>query len=159
MNAPLTEQEKATNYETMRHIQAVQHYLNLTIRDLLDRSEAHDQSKLEPPEVGMFAEFTPKLAASTYGSNEYEGFRKAMGLALAHHYAKNRHHPEHYPNGINDMNLLDALEMFCDWKAATERHNDGNLLKSIEVNAKRFDLSPQLVRILQNTAELFDQKG
>jgi hypothetical protein len=65
------------------------------------------------------------------------------------------HHPEHFKDGVDDMNLLDIMEMFCDWKAAGERHNDGNILKSIERNADRFGLSPQLVRILENTAKLF----
>lgn len=152
----LTVEERATNFETMRHIQTVQRFLNVVIRDLMDRSEKHDQSKLEHPEVELFTEFTPKLAASTYGSPEYEGFRKAMGPALAHHYAKNRHHPEHFKDGINDMNLLDLLEMFCDWKAATMRHNDGNLRKSIEHNANRFGMSPQLVRIFENTVEVVE---
>lgn len=104
----------------------------------------------------MFTEFTPKLAESTYGSAEYDGFRKAMGPALAHHYANNSHHPEHHKNGVDDMTLLDVLEMFADWKAAGERHNNGNILKSIETNADRFNLSPQLVKILENTAKIFD---
>jgi hypothetical protein len=38
-------------------------------------------------------------------------------------------------------------------QAASERHNDGNILKSIEINADRFRLSPQLVRNLENTAK------
>ena len=47
--------------------------------------------------------------------------------------------------------------MFCDWKAATERHNDGNLLKSIQINAQRFGYDDQLKRIFLNTAKLFDE--
>lgn len=152
----LTLEQQATNFATFRHIERVRNLLNLMAVDLIKRGEQHDQSKLESPEVELFTEFTPKLAASTYGSAEYEGFRKAMGPALDHHYAKNSHHPEHWPNGINDMNLLDLLEMFCDWKAAGERHNNGNILKSIEVNANRFGISPQLVKIFQNTAKVFD---
>jgi hypothetical protein len=156
MKAVLTNEQKACNFETMRHIERVRNLLNLFVRDILRRAEEHDQSKLESPEVEMFTEFTPKLATSTYGSEEYEGFRKAMGSALAHHYAKNPHHPEHHKNGVDDMTLLDVLEMFADWKAAGERHNDGNILKSIEKNADRFKLSPQLVKILENTARMFD---
>lgn len=156
MATNLTLEQKACNFETMRHIERVRNILNLFINDLLRRAEEHDQSKLESPEVEMFTEFTPKLATSTYGSAEYEGFRKAMGPALAHHYAKNPHHPEHHKNGVDDMTLLDLLEMFADWKAAGERHNDGNILKSIEKNADRFKLSPQLVKILENTARIFD---
>jgi hypothetical protein len=116
------------------------------------KGELHDQSKLESPEVEAFTEYTPKLAGCTYGSEEYKGYLAAIKPALDHHYANNKHHPEHWANGVNDMNLLDVLEMLCDWKAASERHNDGNIQKSIEINSKRFNLSPQLTEILKNTA-------
>lgn len=150
----LTLEERATNNETFRHIERVRNLLNACVFDLLRRGEQHDQTKLESPEVEAFTEYTPKLADCTYGSDEYRGFLEAIKPALQHHYAHNRHHPEHHKNGINDMNLLDVLEMLCDWKAASERHNDGNIRKSIEVNANRFGLSPQLVQIMENTADL-----
>lgn len=156
MQNDLTVEERATNFETMLHIQKVNHFLNRIIHELLRRGEAHDRSKLDHPEVALFTEYTPKLAESTYGSEQYEKFRKELGPALVHHYAHNRHHPEHFKSGIDDMNLLDLIEMFCDWKAATLRHNDGNIRKSIEKNADRFHISPQLVRILENTADLFE---
>ena len=151
----LTVEQRATNCETLYHIQTVQRFLNLCVRELLDRSERHDQSKLESPEVEAFTEFTGKLATSTYGSEEYNGFKQAMKPALDHHYANNRHHPEHFKDGVDDMNLIDVLEMLCDWKAASMRHNNGNIRKSIEINADRFGLSPQLVRVLENTADMF----
>lgn len=153
MNA-LTLEQRATNYDTMRHIERVRHYLNFFIIDLLDRGEKHDQSKLESPEVEMFAQFTAQLATTTYGSPAYNQAKAMMGPALAHHYANNAHHPEHHKRGVDDMTLLDVLEMFADWKASSERHNDGNILLSIEKNADRFNLSPQLVRILENTARV-----
>jgi hypothetical protein len=54
------------------------------------------------------------------------------------------------------MTLLDLIEMLVDWKAASERHNTGNINKSIEVNGERFQMSPQLIKIFENTAkELF----
>lgn len=154
----LSQEEKATNYETFRHIERVRNLLNTCIVELLKRGELHDQSKLVEPEVSLFTEFTPKLASSTYGSEEYDGFKKAMKPALDHHYANNRHHPEHHKHGITDMNLIDLVEMLCDWKAASERHNDGNIRKSIEINANRFNISPQLVEILENTADLLFSK-
>ncbi len=150
----LSNEEKATNYDTFRHIERVRNLLNSCVFDLIRRGELHDQTKLEPPEVEAFTEYTPKLAACTYGSDEYKGYLAAIKPALDHHYAHNRHHPEHHKDGVNDMNLLDLVEMLCDWKAASERHNDGNIRKSIEVNANRFGLSPQLVRIFENTADL-----
>lgn len=152
----LSLKEQATNFATMRHIERVRNLLNIVIRDLMSRAENHDQSKLESPEVEAFTEYTPKLAKCTYGSEEYKGFLEAIKPALDHHYANNTHHPEHFVNGVDDMSLLDLIEMFCDWKAAGERHNDGNLLKSIEINSKRFKLSKQLEDIFNNTAKLFD---
>lgn len=155
----LTLEEQATNYETMRHIEKVRFFLNRFIRALLSRGEEHDQSKLEPPEVALFTEYTPKLAASTYESEEYKGLLKALSVALDHHYAHNRHHPEfHKDGGVGGMNLVDLVEMFCDWKAATMRHQSGDLRKSIEINARRFGLSAQLVRILENTVDLVEEK-
>lgn len=153
----LTTEQKATNNDTFRHIERVRNLLNWAAMELLRRGELHDQSKLESPEVELFAEFTPKLAECDYGSEEYKGFREAMKPALDHHYANNRHHPEHFSNGIDDMTLIDVLEMLLDWKAASERHHTGNILKSIETNADRFGMSPQLVRIFENTARELDQ--
>lgn len=150
----LSEAEKACNYDTFRHIERVRNLINMCIKDLIKRGELHDQTKLASPEVELFTEYTPKLASCTYGSSEYQGFLKAIKPALDHHYSHNRHHPEHHKDGINDMNLLDMVEMLCDWKAASERHNDGNIRKSIEINANRFNMSPQLVKILENTADL-----
>jgi hypothetical protein len=47
--------------------------------------------------------------------------------------------------------------MFCDWKAATMRHNDGDIRKSIEINKKRFKMSEDLAQIFRNTVELFER--
>jgi hypothetical protein len=152
----LTQEQEATNYHTMLHIKMVQTILHGIIGELMDRANKHDQSKLESPEVEAFTEFTPKLAAAKFPSEEYDNYRKCMNLALEHHYAKNRHHPEHFKNGIEDMNLIDVLEMFVDWRASSMRQNDGNLRKSLEHNAKRFGMSQQLTRILENTIGLLE---
>jgi hypothetical protein len=150
----LTQEQKATNDDTYKHIGRVRNLINLCCSELLSRGEKHDQSKLSHPEVVVFTEYTTRLADSTYGSDEYNGFLQQMKPALDHHYAQNRHHPEHFKNGIDDMNILDIVEMLCDWKAASERHNNGNIRKSIEHNANRFGMSPQLVTILENTADV-----
>lgn len=137
--------------ETLAHIGRVQEILRQVSQNLLDRSKDHDQSKLLPPEKEMFDEATGRLKGSTYGSDEYKGFLRELKPALDHHYAHNSHHPEHYGNGVDGMSLLDLIEMFCDWKAATERHADGNIERSIKINTDRFKLSPQTASILENT--------
>lgn len=150
-------EQKAINYDTMRHIEGVRNLIGLSVTELLKRAKEHDQEKMRDPEASIFAEFTPKLKTSTYGSPEYQKFLSDMKPALDHHYAVYRHHPEHNPSGINDMNLIDIMEMFCDWVASSRRHNDGNILKSIEINRTRFGMSDQLVNIFRNTAAYFEQ--
>lgn len=198
MNANgLTLEEQATNAETSKHIRLVGKVLHLMVKHLLDRVDEHDLSKLDRPEVELFTKYTPMLAGLTYGSKEFNECKAGMGPALDHHYAKNRHHPEHFKEGkpdhqmavdisaleacqhlpeavrqrlvarlkrdlgddtspINGMTLVDLVEMFCDWKASSLRHNDGNIRKSIEINSARFRMTPQMVQILENTAVLVD---
>ncbi len=142
-----------TMVQTYEHKQNVSKFISFILHDLIIRSIYHDDSKLESPEVEIFTEYTPKLANSTYGSDEYKQFLKEMKPALDHHYANNSHHPEHYDNGIEDMDLVDLIEMVCDWKAATLRHNDGDIYKSIELNQKRFGYSDELKQIFKNTVD------
>jgi hypothetical protein len=136
--------------DTQNHIARVQELLNQCRDDLLTRASAHDLSKLEHPEKEGF-DAAHELRTIEYGTPEYEQAKLNLGETLTHHYAANDHHPEHYENGVNDMNLLAVLEMLMDWKAATERMKDGDIYKSIEINAKRFSLGQQLVDILNNT--------
>jgi hypothetical protein len=141
---------------TYEHIREVQLLLNKVIIKLLNRSELHDRSKLISPEVEVFDEYTQKLEHSVYGSEEYSQFLKEMSVGLNHHWKNNRHHPEYFQNGIKDMNLIDIIEMLCDWKAASTRHSTGDINKSIEINQKRFGYSDELKKILLNTLEVFN---
>jgi hypothetical protein len=138
---------------TLVHSRRVDELLLQLISGLQERVTQHDLSKLYDPEKPIFDEYSPKLKDSTYGSNEYWQFLEEMQVALDHHYAVNRHHPEHFATGVDGMNLIDLVEMLCDWKAATERHDDGDLERSLEVQRGRFNLSDQLVSILRNTAK------
>ena len=171
--------------ETTKHIRNVRRLLRMVEADLEVRGYIHDRSKLHKPEKEIFDEMTPKLKGCTYGSDEYKGYLKEMNVALQHHYAENRHHPEHFkyyecigcfkrfyeePNrcdvcgysqfqirsDITQMNLIDLIEMLMDWKAATLRHADGDILRSIELNQKRFEYSDGLKKIFLNTIEYLD---
>ena len=138
--------------ETKEHIFQVLKLL-CQVKDELTRREVwHDRSKLESPEKEIFDEFTPKLSAVTYGSDEYKAMLEAMKPAISHHHSSNRHHPEFHKDGIAGMDLIDLIEMVADWKAATLRHNDGDLSRSIDINAKRFNIHPDIVSIIRNTA-------
>ena len=139
--------------DTLEHIQKVHKFVSDIINNLLNTVSNHDNSKLIEPEKDIFDEYTPKLKDVTYGTVEYRQFLKEMKVGLDHHYVNNRHHPEHFKNGINDMTLIDILEMLCDWKAATLRHNDGDIHKSIVINSDRFQISDQLRNVICNTIE------
>lgn len=138
--------------DTLKHIERVQELLNQVAAELDQRGLDHDASKLVDPELECFNEYTPKLKNSTYGTDEYKGFLKGMGAGLQHHYQHNRHHPEHFANGVHGMTLVDLVEMLADWKAATERHADGDMERSLRLQKDRFQIEPQLMNVLWNTA-------
>jgi hypothetical protein len=143
--------------ETHEHIAVVRGLMLGVAHDLLERAHRHDVSKLEEPEREMFDRFTARLRETTYGSEEYERCREEMGEALRHHYRMNAHHPEHWAEGVADMGLVDLLEMLCDWVAATRRHADGDIQRSIEQNAERFGYGPELAGLLHNSVQgIFD---
>ena len=146
----MTYDSRADTYE---HIALVRDLMLEFVYQLIVRSNIHDESKLLPPEVEVFDEFTPKLKDLVYGSEEYRECLRQMKPALEHHYAENRHHPEHFgEEGIAGMNLLDLIEMLCDWVAASRRTKDGDVRLSIEtINAERFGYGDEVTRLLLNT--------
>lgn len=144
-----------SSLDTLLHINRVRHYLYILMYELITRSENHDRSKLEFPEKECFDIITPRLKNTTYGSDEYKSTMKEFKTELDHHQKNNSHHPEFYDNGIKGFDIVDLLEMVCDWKAASERHSDGDIMKSIEINKNRFNYSDDLVSILQNTVNRF----
>lgn len=115
------------------------------------RAVFHDVSKFSPGEIAGFVKVIHKLKKCTYGSEEYKKMCEAIKPSLDLHYKRNPHHPEYYADGINDMELIDIVELLCDWRAAVLRHEDGDINKSIETNEKRFKISPQLTSIFKNS--------
>jgi len=156
--------------DTESHIGQVRNYLAVIFHEIAKRYEGHDASKLEEPEKATFDKVTPLLKGLTYGSEEYMATLATMQEALNHHYAHNRHHPEHFKGtrwtspgkpdqhisaGMLGMTLVDLIEMFCDWCAATERHRDGDIGKSINLNMKRFGFGETMASIMVNTAQTY----
>lgn len=142
--------------ETLLHIKRVAQLLMISATELLNRAQVHDSSKLVGIEAELFEKYTPMLAGLEYASPEYFKNLELLKPALQNHYEKNSHHPEHYENGVDGMNLFDIVEMFVDWKAATERHATGDIRKSIDINKSRFKMSEQLVNIFKNTADFLN---
>lgn len=124
----------------------------------MKRAERHDESKLHEPEKERFdyVGTHQHLGKHEYGSEEYKKSLEYLGPALKHHYEVNDHHPEHFENGIDGMNLMQVVELFCDWEAACHRNKNGNIYQSLEKNKERFNLSDNLFTILKTTADIFE---
>lgn len=136
--------------QTLGHIEDVRNNIRIFTVDLAQRGIDHDASKLRDPEKYYF-DNAPDISKLEYGTEEYKASCLFLKPAIDHHYAHNSHHPQYYENGINGMNLFDIVEMFCDWRAATKRNLNGDIMKSIEINAERFGMSKQLKSIFINT--------
>lgn len=136
--------------DTTKHINEVARMMRDTAWKVVERSKSHDASKFESPEREMYEVWRPKLDALDIQSDEYKQTLAQMGEGLKHHYAANQHHPEHFENGIAGMNLVDLLEMICDWKAAAARKNEPVNMKWA---SDRFGIQPDslLYHVIENT--------
>lgn len=141
--------------ETQLHVLSVANKISKFRDALRERAERHDQSKFGEVELPIFTTQTPLLKTLEYGSRAYHEALKTLGEALTHHYKHNDHHPEHHEKGVNGMDLLQIVEMFCDWWAASERMKEGTIQKSLDFNRSRFSLDDQLTAILQNTIDRY----
>jgi len=154
----MREERYSSRPDTNEHIKNVQKAISIIVSKLVNRGMKHDKTKMEDPELPYFDKYTPLLKKLKYGTDEYQASLDELQVALKHHYAHNSHHPEHYgENGIYGMNIIDIMEMFCDWWAASKRTKDGSLKKSIEFGAGRFKMSSQLKQIFENSIDLLDQ--
>jgi hypothetical protein len=142
---------KRTRADTAEHVEKVRHAMEQIRQMLYLRANAHDASKFREPEASGFAALQANLSNITYGTPEYRQALAEAQPVISHHYAHNTHHPEHYPDGVAGMSLLDVVEMFCDWYAAGQRTKDGSLARSLAVNVERFKVEPQLAAIFENT--------
>jgi len=153
---PTAHQIDRTKVIIYEHRDRLIKYLTRFICNLSERVAVHDDSKLDVEELEPYSSVIEEFGKHKFGSEGYEEIRKRLGPALDHHFKHNRHHPEHFETGINEMNLVDLIEMLCDWKAATKNTGgNGDLLASIQILSDKYKISPQLAQIMINTAKDF----
>lgn len=142
--------------EIENHILDVRTFIEQIRFSLFLRGRDHDESKLQEPEFTLYEKLSENIKAIEdefgYGSHQYEKYIRDNQDAFYLHFKKNRHHPEYHPNGIDDMNLVDIIELFCDWKAAASKRGKP---VNLDANQKRFGVSDQLIRIFENTLRDF----
>lgn len=139
---------------TRKHVDRVSQLLNDAAAELKARGQRHDASKFEDVEIEPLARMQMVIdreGQAPYGSDEYKRRTRMLGPMLEHHYANNSHHPEHYADGVDGMDLFDLIEMFFDWKAASERGEESAM--NLTMACDRYGVAPQVARIFRNTAE------
>jgi len=135
----------------MRHNKAVRAILETVTTQLYFRGLVHDRDKLIQPQKTGWDAKTPRPKIQ-YGTREYYDHLLELDKIVQRHYENASHHPEHFPQGIAGMSLLDLIEMLADWSDINKHHGDGNLMESIRIGVLRFKIDPQLAKILENTA-------
>jgi len=138
----------------IKHQRHVSFMLRELARKLEQRADMHDQSKLEFDELEGFYQLDIGRShqKQEYGSKDYEAGIKIDAVKL--HFSRNSHHPEHWPNGIEDMPFIDILEMLFDWEAARlERDTQTDMDKTWEMRQKRFNLTNEQTQFLRTVWE------
>lgn len=129
-------------------------FMNKMIHELISRAEVHDKSKFDEDEFPHYSKITSEFENVPYGTPEATEIREKFKDLFERHAKKNRHHPEFHPNGIDDMTLVDLIELLSDWKASSIRDNN-DIMKSIQICGEKYKISPQLLKILENTAKTY----
>ena len=111
-------QEKSQQISTEEyiggHISRVQKWISQFSAILYGRGLNHDKSKLCEPEFSMWKKMDQE-PRYPYGTKEYqEKINRYQGV-FKHHYLHNKHHPEHWCGYYFEMDLIDVIEMLCDW--------------------------------------------
>lgn len=159
MDSQKEENKREAEYDSTKdadaHREAVTRIGNMIVKEIQRRISDHDLSKYRDPERSCYDKYIPQLREAKYGSKEYYAIREQMQKeGLDHHYQVNRHHPEHFENGIKDMTIVDLVEYFIDTYAASTK-SDTPYKEGVKANAGRHHLPDALVQIFINTVNAY----
>ena len=147
------------NSEEIRVVQAIYEHqqkvgsvMQKVICELMDRALKHDDSKFATQQLRDNLVTLPdkwKLQQQGHGyhSPEQEEHRKRFAPEIHRHRSAHPHHPEHFGNNVNKMDLIDLMEMLCDWYVAAP-----DIDQSIRENSRDYKIDPHISQILKNTA-------
>jgi len=139
--------------DVILHVGEVSEALEEVASELRKRGMAHDRTKFQELEFDAFVSTRDKFKKANYGSKEYQECIDAVKPAVDHHYANNRHHTSFHGGTIDGMNLVDIIEMVCDWKAAVRRSPDKNLEDTLEYSFDKYGIGDQMQKIIVTTLE------
>lgn len=141
------------------HRDSVRKKLMFIASEIQKRADNHDLSKLQKPEIEWLIEMD-KEPRYPYGTDEYFDKMKRWQKFFDHHYAINRHHPDHFENGVNDMTLVDVVEYLVDIISYIDELHISQAVDIVDKQKGRFKIDDQLADILKNTLiEYFSNIG
>lgn len=138
--------------DTMEHATRVSIILTKVAKNLIYRGKVHDNSKFKTPEREIYEMNHDKLSKAKFGTDEYRKIQDEMSVAIDHHYQSNDHHPEHFENGIVDMNLIQMTEMLADIFAMSLSKGT-DVIKFLPTFMREKDIPENYYMILKNTLE------
>jgi hypothetical protein len=148
----MASQEDRYLEDVTQHTNWVVKYITEFIHQLEKRGEQHDADKFASPIKDVYSKNFDALMEVPYGSEEYNRITGSSQFkaAFKQHTENNRHHTQHFKNGVDDMNLVDVVEMLCDWKAASDRSKT-SILDGMKLNYKKYKIDGTAQKWLENT--------
>ena len=117
---------------------------------LMKSAIVHDMSKYSKAEYDGFKKLITVFRNTQYGTPEYSAILEKERDTINLHYSRNKHHPEFHKNGLDDMDFYLLTEMIVDWRASVRKNKNGDIKRSFEINEKRFNIKPEILRILKS---------
>lgn len=143
-------QQISTEEYVNSHINRVQKWIGKFSTILFIRGVNHDKSKLCEPELSLWKEMDEE-PRYPYGTLKYKEKLNRYKEVFQQHYKHNKHHPEHWSGYYCDMDLMDVIEMLCDWLG----YKDDITLKEAEIlvnqQCERYGFNDTFRHLLYNT--------
>ena len=143
-------QQISTEEYVNSHINRVRKWIGKFSTILFIRGINHDKSKLCEPELSLWKKMDEE-PRYPYGTSKYKEKLNRYKEVFQQHYKHNKHHPEHWSGYYCDMDLMDVIEMLCDWLG----YKDDITLKEAETlvnqQCERYGFNDTFRHLLYNT--------
>lgn len=143
-------QQTSTEEYISGHISRVQKWISKFSTILYIRGLNHDRSKLCEPELSMWKKMDEE-PRYPYGTKEYQEKLNRYQELFKLHYKRNKHHPEHWSGYYLEMDLIDIIEMLCDWLGYKEDITIEEAEALIDQQCRRYNFNNTFRALLFNT--------
>ena len=128
----------------------VQDKLSTVARELISRGRHHDNSTLGSPELEIYHRHFNEYRMYKFGDPRRDEVMNHMAEAIGHHFQYNDHHPEHFDNGINDMNLIQLMQFTAAIMSWSEQEQV-DIFELLPIIRDKCGMSDQVYQLIQNT--------